>query len=150
MSRFGSFLGSRSASLVIVKNTKKAPAKQSHPTLSTPNPRELREAKETSARYKSDATSSNATKFERQIAILASAYAVIARGVAIRLPDVEGESPVYNRAWRPVRSALSADEWSRVKVCAVYNGMFSATATEGTAYLVPKGTKTTGQAPAGW
>ena len=49
-----------------------------------------------------------------------------------------------------MRSALSEEQWNEIKVCAVYNGRFTTTATVGTAYIVPASTETKGIAPEGW
>jgi hypothetical protein len=131
-------------------STKKAPAKQSHPSLSLPTAKEVKEAQETSEVYRVSGESSNRTDWARQAVILAAVYAVTRRGVAVELPAVPGNSPVYNRAWRVVRSACSPEEWAEVRVCAVHAGEFTTTAKTGKAYLVPADMTTRGLAPKGW
>jgi len=118
-------------------------------SLSTPSPADLASAKDTFTYYQEHKVGSNRTNLDRLPALLACYYCA-ERGHAVALPAIEGGSPVYNRAWRAMRSALSEEQWSLVKVCAVYNGHFTTTATEGVAYLVPAGTPTKGEAPSGW
>jgi hypothetical protein len=118
--------------------------------LSKPTASEMKEAQVTSAQYLAEGISSNRTITSRQVKILASIYAVSRRGVCVELPAIDGKSPVFNRAWRPVRDTASAEEWALIKVCAVHNGMFTTTAKVGKAYLVPADMVTRGPAPKGW
>jgi hypothetical protein len=130
--------------------TKKVTAKRNRTmSLSTPSPADLASAKETFAYYQQNGVGSNRTKHERLVALLACYYCA-ERGHAVALPYIDGDSPVYNRAWRAMRSALSEEQWALVKVCAVNNGEFTTTAKVGVAYLVPAGTVTKGEAPKGW
>jgi len=130
--------------------TKKVTAQRNQPmTLSTPTASDVRAASELVTYYRENGVGSNRTNWER-LAVLLACYFCAERGHAIALPNIEGESPVYNRAWRAMRSALSQEQWESITVCAVYGGHFTTTATVGTAYLVPVGTVTKGEAPSGW
>ena len=117
--------------------------------LSTPTAKDVASAASLVKEYRENGIGSNRTNWER-LAVLLSCYLVAERGHAVALPTIEGDSPVYNRAWRAMRSALSQEQWETVRVCAVHSGMFTTTATVGTAYLVPADTDTKGEAPQGW
>lgn len=129
---------------------KKATAKRSPKTIATPNKGDLAYGETLKDEYKNGGIGSNRQDWER-LAVLLACYACAVRtGLAVRLPDIDGDSPTYNRAWRAMRSALSPEQWEGVKVCAVEGGRFSTTAKGGYAYLVAKETKTKGEAPEGW
>lgn len=118
-------------------------------SLSTPTKDDRAWSSRLVAQYVAEGVGSNRANWER-VAELLACYAVAERGEACALPAIAGDSPVYNRAWRAMRSALSPDQWSCIKVCAVFAGKFTTTAKQGTAYIVPAEMVTKGDAPAGW
>jgi hypothetical protein len=127
----------------------KETASRIRPSLSTPTASDARAATELVAYYRENGIGSNRMDWSR-LPVLLACFFCAERGHAVALPYIEGNSPVYNRAWRAMRSALSQEQWERVTVCAVNNGRFTTTATVGIAYLVPEGTPTKGEAPKGW
>lgn len=127
----------------------KETAKRIRLSLSTPTPADMKRAEAEVARYRAEGIGSNRQNWERLPALLAR-YAIAERGGHARLPEIAGNSPVYNRAWRAMRSALSDEQWEMIKVCAVYNGRFTTTAKQGHAYVVPADMVTQGDAPEGW
>lgn len=118
-------------------------------SLSTPSATDAKRAEALAVEYRVAGICSNRQQWER-LAVILACYFVAERGEYCALPNIDGKSPVYNRAWRAVRSALSEEQWSEIKVCAVHAGMFTTTATVGTAYIVPASTETKGIAPEGW
>lgn len=127
----------------------KETAKRIRLVLSTPTAKDFARAEALVVEYRENGIGSNRTDWKR-LAVLLSCYLVAERGGYCALPAIDGNSPVYNRAWRAMRSALSEEQWSEIKVCAVHAGMFTTTATVGTAYIVPASTETKGIAPEGW
>jgi hypothetical protein len=133
-----------------MKKTTVTAKRNQTPSLSTPSATDAKIAEATATEYAESGIGSNRTNRDRLAVILAVFYCVTRTGNACALPAIAGDSPTYNRAWRAVRSALSESEWETIKVCAVAGGEFTTTAKNGTAYLVPAGTKTKGIAPQGW
>lgn len=129
--------------------SKKETAKRIRLSLSTPTDADIAWASKLVAEYRANGIGSNRANWER-VAVLLACYAVAERGEYCALPAITGDSPVYNRAWRAMRSALSQEQWLAVRVCAVENGRFSTTAKTGTAYIVPAKMVTQGEAPEGW
>lgn len=118
-------------------------------SLSTPSATDAKRAEALAVEYRAAGICSNRQEWER-LAVILACYFVAERGEYCALPSIDGKSPVYNRAWRAVRSALSEEQWECIKVTAVHNGRFTTTAKQGTAYIVPADTITKGDAPQGW
>jgi hypothetical protein len=144
-----------SASLSLMENTKVTAKRNRKPivptTLAVPNADDIAYGDALAVEYRENGICSNRQDWNRLAVILACYACVVRTGLAVRLPDIDGASPTYNRAWRAVGSALSPEQNADIKVCAVRpDGMFSTTTVTGNAYMVPKGTPTKGQAPSGW
>lgn len=128
----------------------KVTAKRNRNTIASPSAKDIAYGEALTAEYRDGGLASNRQNWERLAILLACFACHVRTGLAVRLPDIDGDSPTYNRAWRAMRSALSPEQWEEIKVCAVQNGKFSTTAKGGHAYIVAKDTNTKGEAPEGW